>query len=101
MADEPVFTLPKPIFVVLKVSVCVAVTPVPDKEMAVGELGALLTIVTLPVAEPADDGANWTLKLLDWPAARLMGNASVFVLKPLPATLTCEMVKVPLPLFES
>lgn len=55
---DPVFTFPKPRFVVLKVSTWVADTPVPLKAMSAGEFGALLTIVTLPLAAPADAGEN-------------------------------------------
>jgi len=43
---------------VLNVRVCVAATPVPLKATSAGELGALLTIVTLPLAFPAVVGAN-------------------------------------------
>ena len=56
--DEPVFTFPKPRLVVLNVSNCVAAIPVPLRLITAGELGALLTMVTLPLAVPADVGAN-------------------------------------------
>lgn len=56
--DDPVFTFPKPRFVVLNVSNCVAATPVPLRAITAGEFGALLTMVTLPLAVAADAGAN-------------------------------------------
>jgi len=57
--DElPLFTFPNARFVELNESVCVAATPVPVKAITVGELGALLTTLTLPLAAPAAVGAN-------------------------------------------
>ena len=58
VAEDPSFTLPNPIFVVLNVSNSVAATPVPLRPITEGEFGALLTMVTLPEAAPADVGAN-------------------------------------------
>lgn len=63
--EVPVFTFPNPKLVVLKESTTVCATPVPLSGIVAGEFGALLTIVTLPLAVPADVGANCTLKLLD------------------------------------
>jgi hypothetical protein len=97
--DDPVFTFPKPTVVVLKVSAWVAATPLPLRATTAGEFGALLTMVKLPLAAPADAGANWTLKLVDWPAFSVMGKDKGLVLKPLPATLTWVTVRVPVPLF--
>jgi hypothetical protein len=96
--DEPVLTLPKPRFVELKVSTCVAATPVPLRAITEGEVGALLRMVTLPLAVPPDAGANCTLRLVDCPEFRDTGNDRVPALKPLPATLTCVTVRVPVPL---
>jgi len=56
--DDPVFTFPKPRLVALNVSTCVAATPVPLRATTAGEFGALLTMLTLPLAVPADAGAN-------------------------------------------
>jgi len=64
VADDPVFTFPNVMFVVLKVSACVATAPVPLSAIAAGEFGALLTMLTLPMAGPAAAGLNCTLKLL-------------------------------------
>ena len=73
----------------------------PLREIVAGEFGALLTIDTAPLTVPAEAGAKATLKLVDWPAFRLVGNASPLVLKPLPVALTCVIDKVPVPLLVS
>ena len=99
VAEDPAFTLPKAIFVVLNVNVCVATTPVPLSAIAAGEFGALLTMLTLPVTAPADAGLNCTLKLLVCPDDSDIGKANVPVLNPLPVTLTWLTVNVPVPLF--
>ena len=59
---------------------------------------ALLTTFTLPLADPAAVGANWTLKLADCPPLSERGNVSELVEKPLPVTLTWVIVSVPVPL---
>lgn len=56
--DDPVFTLPKLRDVELKERRCVAAIPVPLSAMDAGELGALLTILTLPLSVPAEAGEN-------------------------------------------
>ena len=56
--EEPVFTLPNPRLELLNDSVLVAAIAVPLKASAVGELGALLTMLTVPLPVPADVGAN-------------------------------------------
>ena len=100
--DElPAFTFPNATLLVLNESVNVAATPVPLSGTVAGEFGALLAIVTLPLTAPADCGKNTTLKLLDCPAAREMGSASVPKLKPVPLTLACVIESVPVPLFVS
>ena len=52
----PVSTLPKLTALVLSERVCVAATPVPFNATTLGEVGALLTIVMLPLAAPAIAG---------------------------------------------
>jgi hypothetical protein len=96
-AELPSFTLPKLTLLVLNERVCDAAVPVPVSEITAGEPGALLTKEALPLAAPADDGANCRLKLLDCPAFREMGRVAPLLLKPLPATLICEMVSTPVP----
>src|SRR2546425_3321327 len=63
----------------------------------VGELVALLTSETLPVAVPAVVDAKTTLKLAVCPAAKVSGAVRPLALKPLPETLICEMLTLELP----
>jgi hypothetical protein len=58
VAEVPVFTLPKLRLVALNESAGVAATPVPLNGITAGLLGALLSTDTLPLAEPAEAGAN-------------------------------------------
>src|SRR5712691_811616 len=76
-------------------------TPVPLRAMVLGELGALLTNETLPDTLPVVAGPNCTLKVLDCPAARVSGRFSPVMLKPVPETVTCEMLTAALPVFVS
>lgn len=96
--EPPSLTLPKLRLFVLKESVCVEAIPVPLSAIALGEFGALLMIDALPDAAPADVGENCRLNVLDCPAPKTMGKFSEPVPNPLPATLTCEIVSVPVPL---
>jgi hypothetical protein len=96
--EEPVFTFPKPKLVELKDRTKVCATPVPLSAIVAGELGALLTTLRPPVTAPADAGANCTLKVLDCPAVRVIGNDKELVLKPLPETFTCVTDSFPVPL---
>jgi hypothetical protein len=89
--------LPKLKLVGLAVSRNVAATPVPLRGMAAGEFGALLTRETLPVKLPVAAGAKATLKLLDWPTARVSGKVSPLRLNPAPLTVADEMVRLAVP----
>jgi len=60
---------------------------VPLTGKVVGELVAVLTTVTLPERLPVEAGAKVTLKVLDCPAARVMGNVIPLVLKPVPVAV--------------
>ena len=100
-AELPVFTVPKSRLPGVTDIVRLAAIPVPLSATVFGEVGALLTSEMLPVALPAVCGANCTLKVVDAPAFKESGRVSVPVLKPLPVTLNCVMVKVPVPLFLS
>src|SRR5207245_2863303 len=62
-----------------------------------GELVALLTSETLPIAAPAVVDAKTTLKLAVCPAAKVSGAVRPLALKPLPETLICEMLTLELP----
>jgi hypothetical protein len=73
--------------------------PTPESAMVVGELVALLTTVTVPVAFPPTVGVKLMLKEAPLPASKVKGNGIELELKPAPFTVTCEMVTVPVPLF--
>jgi hypothetical protein len=74
VADIPVFTLPKPIFVELKERVFVCATPVPLRATEAGEFGALLRILTVPVRLLAVVGANTALKVTLLLGATVLGT---------------------------
>jgi len=101
VAEAPVLTLPKLRLLVLNESAWVDATPEPLKAMTDGLFGALLTIDTVPLAEPADAGANFTLNVVDWFGLSDRGRVSALVLYPGPVALTCEIVNTPVPLFVS
>lgn len=63
--EEPAFTFPNVRLVELNDRVWEAATPVPLKAIVAGELGALLTIDTVPLAVPAEAGEKLILKLVD------------------------------------
>ena len=57
----------------------VAATPVPLNDTVVGELGALLAILRLPLRLPAVVGANKTLSVAVSPAGRVAGRVSPLI----------------------
>lgn len=61
-----------------------AVTPVPDNGIDRVELDAFEVRVMLPLALAADCGANVTVKLALWPAARDTGAAIPLKPNPVP-----------------
>jgi hypothetical protein len=95
----PTFTFPKLKFDELSPRTRVAATPVPLKEMASGELGALLTRVIVPVTLPAVFGPNTALNVAALPAPIVTGAVMPVVLKPAPVTVTEETVTDALPPF--
>ena len=95
----PVVTLPNAVLVGVAAS-CGCV-PVPLKLIVVGEFGALLTIEMLPLALPADVGANLALNVVLNPAPNVNGAVIPVVLKPAPAAVTAEIVTVAPPPFVS
>ena len=74
-------------------------TPVPDSEMLIVELRALLMIDMVPVTLPPTAGANSTLKVALSRACRVRGNTSPLMLKPAPVTVACETVTLRVPVF--
>jgi hypothetical protein len=61
-------------------------TPVPLIEIGVGEFAASLINEMLPVMLPIAPGVKLAVKALDWPGARVSGNARPLNPKPLPLT---------------
>lgn len=78
-------------------SVTVAATPVPLSATVLGELGALLVMLTVPVKLPAVLGANKTLNEAVPPAATVVGVVSPLTLKLLPLTAICVIVRGAVP----
>lgn len=78
-------------------SVTVAAVPVPLRATALGELGALLVMLTLPVRLPAVVGANKALNVAVPPAAIVVGSVRPLALKALPVTDNCEIVSGAVP----
>ncbi len=77
------------------------VTPFPASDTAAGELAALLTIETPPVALPVAAGENLTVNEVVCPVARVRGRVSPLRLNPVPVTLACDTVTLPVPLLFS
>jgi hypothetical protein len=95
----PTLTLPNARLDILSPSTRVAATPVPLSEIVVGELGALLTSCIDPVTLPAALGPNTASNVAALPAAMVTGAVIPVVLKPVPETVTEEIVTVALPPF--
>ena len=95
------FTFPNFKGVGLAPSSRLVATPVPPKGIVSGELGALLTSVTDPETPPDDDGAKAALNVALFPAAIVNGALNPEVLKPVPVTATCAIVRLALPPFET
>src|SRR5579863_110242 len=87
----PIVTFPKLKLRALAVS-NPGVTAVPARGITSVGFGALLVIERLPLAAPADCGANCRLKLVLWPAPRVKGKIKPFTLKPEPERVPCVIV---------
>src|SRR3979490_3102158 len=83
----PTFTFPKIKFVGFALRRKVAATPVPVREMARGEPGALVSSDTEPVTLPEELGANIALNVVVLPGAIVTGTTRPVMLKPVPDTL--------------
>jgi hypothetical protein len=73
--------------------------PVPDKAIAAGEPGALLTTEILPLAAPADVGAKVAVNEALLPALMLIGIVAPLMLNPVPEAVAWVTVRVALPEF--
>lgn len=83
----PTFTFPKLKLVGSTARRAVDTEPVPLNGMVSGDPGALLRMVIVPLALPADVGENFAVKLLLCPAVRVSGVAGALSAKPVPETL--------------
>ena len=73
--------------VALKVNCELAAVPVPLRAtVVVGFFAELLTMLSVPVIDFAEGGANCTCKVKDWPGERVVGNVPATRLKPAPVT---------------
>lgn len=73
--------------------------PEPARLTTRGELGALLTTETLPVALPAEAGAYFTVNDVCCPAAIVIGADNPLIENPVPEALACEIVTLAVPEF--
>jgi hypothetical protein len=93
----PVATLPNAVLV--GVAANCGCVPVPFKVIVVGEFGALLTIEMLPLALPADVGANLALNVVLSPAPSVSGVLNPLMLRPVPDTVALDIVTLAEPEF--
>src|SRR5271170_4347832 len=77
------------------------ITPVPLSPMANLLSEALLVIAILPVASPVVTGVKWASRLMLCPTESFKGVATLLMEKPLPLTLTREMVRLLVPVLLS
>jgi hypothetical protein len=96
----PTATLPKLKLVGFAVSVSTAPV-VPESAIFTGLVEPSLTSATFPPVLPLDCGLKTMLKVVLCPAARVKGKLSPLVLKPVPVTLACEMIRLEPPVFIS
>jgi hypothetical protein len=79
----------------------VAATPVPVKETAAGEPGALLVMLKVPGSVPAEVGANCAVTVVLCPTGTFAGVVNPLTLYLVPLAVTWLMVRVALPVFVS
>jgi hypothetical protein len=72
-------------------------TPVPAREIVIGEFGALLVSIKVPLTEPAAVGANPTVKLELVPAPIVSGTVRPLMVKNEGETTAAVMVMLALP----
>jgi hypothetical protein len=82
----------------LKATECwTATTPVPESEMLIGELLAVLVIATLPDTVLPLEGVNVTVKVAVCPAPTTWLAATPEATKPAPVSVTVEIVTLVFP----
>ena len=75
------------------------VTTAPVPASVIDNIPALLPMVTVPVAAPAEDGANVTFSATVCPGVNTVFAAAPLTRKPVPATTTLDSVTFTFPLF--
>jgi hypothetical protein len=93
----PTFTDPK--FTLEGLAPSCPWVPVPDRAIAAGEPGALLTIETLPDAAPAAVGAKVAVNDALLPALMVIGIVPPLTANPVPVAVAWVTVRAPLPEF--
>jgi hypothetical protein len=96
----PTCTVPKAIVLVLEVS-DPGVTAVPDKATFRAAFDPLLVTAKVPLALPADLGANVTFQLAVCPGAMVAGRLIPDVVNPAPLAATWLMVTLAVPVLFS
>lgn len=71
-----------------------AATAVAESVIFSGLLAPLLVSAKFPLTLPADCGLKTTLKVVLCPGAKVTGRVKPVVLKPVPVTLACVMVRL-------
>jgi hypothetical protein len=94
----PTVTVPKARVVGFEV-IAPAVAPIPDNGTVALGLEASEVMVTLPFADPETVGANFTLKVVLWPAFKVRGAEIPLRVKPAPFTAAFEIVTLDPPEF--
>ena len=77
-----------------------AVTPTADTGIVSVGFEPSLVIVKFPFTEPLEAGANVTVAVAVWPAARVNGRVNPLRLMPLPETVDWEIVTLVPPVFD-
>jgi len=93
----PTFTFPKLKLLGPAASWLVAVTPVPLRAIVVGEVGALLVIVRLPVTLLVVVGEKLTVKDAEFPGVTVVGSGRPLNLNPFPEIVACETLRFAVP----
>jgi len=96
----PTFTLLKFTLVGLIVNLgCGCAVATPPSATVIGEFGALLRMVMLPLALPTAVGANFAVNDVPCPAISVTGVAKPLMLKPVPEALADETTTFAVPVF--
>ena len=73
--------------------------PDPDNGMVSVEFEASEVTVTVPLALPVEPGANWTVKVVLWPAPRVKEELMPLRVNPAPLMVTFETETLVPPVF--